>query len=42
MSMNKLFLILKFECPALVAQSVSTCCTGHILEALLPQGELRE
>ena len=29
-------------CPALVAQGVSTRRTGHILEALLPQGELRE
>ena len=28
--------------PALVAQGVSTRRTGHILEALLPQGELRE
>ena len=30
------------ERPALVAQGVSTRRTGHILEALLPQGELRE
>ena len=29
-------------CPALVAQGASMRCTGHILEALLPQGELRE
>ena len=29
-------------CPALVAQGVSTHRTGHLLEALLPQGELRE
>ena len=28
--------------PALVAQGVSTRRIGHILEALLPQGELRE
>ena len=28
--------------PALVAQGVSAHRTGHILEALLPQGELRE
>ena len=28
--------------PALVAQGVSMRRTGHILEALLPQGELRE
>ena len=28
--------------PALVAQGVSARHTGHILEALLPQGELRE
>ena len=30
------------SCPALVAQGVSARRTGHILEALLPQGELRE
>ena len=30
------------NCPALVAQGVSARRTGHILEALLPQGELRE
>ena len=29
-------------CPALVAQGVSTRRTGRILEALLPQGALRE
>ena len=29
-------------CPTLVAQDVSACLTGHILEALLPQVELKE
>ena len=28
--------------PTLVAQGVSVRLTGHILEALLPQGELKE
>ena len=29
-------------CPTLVAQGVSGRLTGHILEDLLPQGELKE
>ena len=29
-------------CPTLVAQGVSAPLTGHILEALLPQGEFKE
>ena len=29
-------------CPNLVTQGVSARLTGHILEALLPQGELKE
>ena len=32
----------EFMSPALVAQGVSARYTRHILEALLPQGELRE
>ena len=30
------------KCPTLVAQGVSARLTGHILEALLLQGELKE
>ena len=29
-------------CPTLVAQGVSAHLTGHMLAALLPQGELKE
>ena len=29
------------HCPTLMAQGVSACLTGYILEALLPEGELK-
>ena len=34
--------ISKLICPTLVAQGVSARFTGHILEVLFPQGELKE